>query len=301
MEDPTLTCQEEQRRNTMRKENRRRRRAGQTRYVNGLDYLEVSRDQRRLIVYFMDKAPENIGIENIRIEGGRRTRDIQVVDRHVHREEDPDLDDWMRVEVDRPGDFSPYTLRVVELDNEGRPTNEPMPGFDPCYAELEFSFKVDCPSDLDCSTQEVCPPPERDEPEINYLAKDYASFRQLILDRLALVMPDWQERHVPDIGIALVEVLAYVGDYLSYYQDAVATEAYLDTARRRISVRRHVRLIDYPMHDGCNARAWVCVETEADLPLDPDDVAFIAGYDDSASNSRVLTAEDLRNVPSSHY
>ena len=36
-------------------------------------------------------------------------------------------------------------------------------------------------------------------------------------------------------------VFAYTADYLSYYQDAVATEAYLDTARQRISVRRHVR------------------------------------------------------------
>ena len=106
----------------------------------------------------------------------------------------------------------------------------------------------------------MCPPEPRDEPEINYLAKDYASFRQLILDRLALVMPEWHERHVPDLGIALVEVLAYVGDHLSYYQDAVATEAYLDTARQRISVRRHARLVDYVLHEGCNARTWVCVE-----------------------------------------
>ena len=66
---------------------------------------------------------------------------------------------------------------------------------------------------------------------------------------------------MPDIGVALVEVLAYVGDYLSYYQDAVATEAYLDTARQRISVRRHARLVDYRMHEGCNARAWVTVES----------------------------------------
>ena len=75
-------------------------------------------------------------------------------------------------------------------------------------------------------------------------------------------MPDWKETHVPDIGIAVVEVLAYVGDYLSYYQDAVATEAYLDTARQRISVRRHALLVDYQMHEGCNARAWVCLETD---------------------------------------
>ena len=88
------------------------------------------------------------------------------------------------------------------------------------------------------------------------------SFRQLILDRLALIMPNWQETHVPDLGIALVEILAYTGDYLSYYQDAVATEAYLGTARQRITVRRHARLVDYALHEGCNSRAWVTVQTD---------------------------------------
>ena len=105
-------------------------------------------------------------------------------------------------------------------------------------------------------------------PEINYLAKDYASFRQLFLDRLALDMPAWTERHVPDLGIALVEALAYTADQLSYYQDAVATEAYLGTARKRISVRRHARLVDYRMHEGCNARAFVTLASSNDLSLD---------------------------------
>jgi hypothetical protein len=97
-------------------------------------------------------------------------------------------------------------------------------------------------------------------PQINYLAKDYASFRRLMLDRMAITLPGWAERNPADVGIALVEVLAYAADHLSYYQDAVATEAYLDTARRRVSVRRHARLVDYAMHDGVNARAWVCFE-----------------------------------------
>ncbi|HKD99383.1 MAG TPA: putative baseplate assembly protein, partial [Planctomycetota bacterium] len=64
----------------------------------------------------------------------------------------------------------------------------------------------------------------------------------------------------------LVELLAYVGDYLSYRQESVATEAYLGTARKRISVRRHARLVDYPMHDGCNARVWVHVAVEPTAP-----------------------------------
>src|SRR5262249_43900747 len=67
-----------------------------------------------------------------------------------------------------------------------------------------------------------------------------------------------------DIGIALVELLAYVGDHLSYQQDVIATEAYLDRARRRTSVRRHAVLVDYPMHDGCNARAWMQLQTDSD-------------------------------------
>src|SRR6185369_18064712 len=47
------------------------------------------------------------------------------------------------------------------------------------------------------------------------------------------------------------------------------TEAYLGSARRRVSVRRHARLVDYPMHDGCNARAWVQVQVNSDFFLMP--------------------------------
>ena len=92
---------------------------------------------------------------------------------------------------------------------------------------------------------------------IDYLAKDYASFRRLMLDRLSAAGAGLARAQPRRLGVALVELLAYVGDHLSYQQDAVATEAYLGTARRRVSVRRHARLVDYRMHDGCNARAWV--------------------------------------------
>jgi hypothetical protein len=82
-----------------------------------------------------------------------------------------------------------------------------------------------------------------------------------MLDRLSETMPKWSERNPSDIGVMLVELLAYRADYLSYYQDAVATEAYLGTARKRVSMRRHARMLDYLIHDGCNARAWVVIKT----------------------------------------
>src|SRR5262249_48590691 len=69
--------------------------------------------------------------------------------------------------------------------------------------------------------------------------------------------------------------MAYLGDQLSYRQDAVATEAYLGTCRLRTSARRHARLVDYLMHDGCNARAWVQVRLEdGTSPFELDDATF---------------------------
>lgn len=265
--------------------------------LNGIDYVEAPdftkpQTSTQLKVYLLGKAPADIREKNVVIKGGRRIRDIRVTDLNLCKTKSPSRDDCMIITVDKPGDFSTYTLCLVELDAEGGRTDRPFHGFDPRYACIDFSFVAGCPSDLDCEQKKICPPKPRQEPEINYLTKDYASFRQLILDRLALVMPDWKERHVPDLGITLVEMLAYVGDHLSYYQDAVATEAYLDTARQRISVRRHARLVDYQMHEGCNARAWVQVNVDNDLTVNPRDIFFITGKMLSLPD-RLLTVESL--------
>ena len=292
MSEPTMTCQMERRRGKIRERRDQ---------FNGLDYVDVI-DGQTLRVFFLNRAPqEEIQPWNVVIKGGQRIRDIQVVAVSMCRQIDPSLDDCMIVKVDKTGDFSHYTLCLVKAANN-RPTGEPYPGFDPRYACLEFSFKIMCPTDLDCKQAPVCPPAVYPEPEINYLSKDYASFRQLIFDRLSLVMPDWQERHVPDVGVALVELLAYAGDHLSYYQDAVATEAYLETARQRISVRRHARLVDYPMHEGCNARAWVHVQTSQDETLHPKETLFITDCDAARqAGGRVLTWEDLDDIPWQDY
>jgi predicted phage baseplate assembly protein len=281
--------------------------------LNGIDYLEVDERQRVLTVFFLGKAPAWIRRQNVVIEGGTRIRGIRVTRIRLCKIDDPERDDCLKVFVDKPGDYSTYTLKLVNVYG-GRPSEEPLDGFDPRYAQIDFSFKANCPTDLDCKTESPCVADARPEPEINYLAKDYGSFRQLILDRLALIMPDWKERHVPDVGIALVEILAYTGDYLSYYQDAVGTEAYLDTARQRISVRRHATLVDYQMHEGCNARVWVCVEVNTDLTgIHPADIYFItratsllaplgnAAAASSRSSRFVVTKAEVQDVHTNLY
>ena len=238
--------------------------------INGIDYLEVvDRDepvlamrQRVLHVHFVREPGEplltnlgSIGTKNVRITGGERITNIVVTAVAFT------TDKYLKVEVSAAGDFSTYTLSLID---EG---GDPFGGLDPALSSVDFSFKAECPSPFDCAEGCACHTETPPAPNIDYLAKDYASFRQLMLDRMSVLAPAWRERNAADLGIALVELLAYAGDYLSYRQDAVGTEAYLGTARQRVSVRRHARLLDYAMHDGCNARAWVHVRLK---PMAPD-------------------------------
>jgi hypothetical protein len=218
--------------------------------LNGIDYLEVeSADQRTLSVTCIHELAGPI--PHLLIEGGTRITGIRAIERAVSG-------NVLTVRVNSAGDFSRYTLRLVRSAEDPQPPE----GFDPQLALVSFSFKVACPSDFDCRSAAVRTAEFPAEPDINYLAKDYATFRRLMFDRLSLLMPEWRERSPADLQVALIELLAYVGDHLSYYQDAVATEAYLGTARRRVSIRRHARLLDYFMHDGSNARVWVALSVE---------------------------------------
>lgn len=196
------------------------------------------------VMLLFEPADGALEAGNLRIEGGVRRRTFVVELLGV-------VGQFVQLRVQPRGDFSNYVLRIV---GDG---DRPPAGFDPILSAFPFSFRPSCRSAFD---QKAAPPVEGEElhePRIDYLAKDYASFRSLMLDRLSRLKPDAVTDNAASLSITLVELFAYVGDRLSYKQDAVATEAYLDTCRRRISARRHARLLDYDMHDGCNARAFI--------------------------------------------
>jgi hypothetical protein len=252
---------------------------------NGIDYLEVETGpagpQTALYVYFLHPlAPGQLKAENVLICGGERITNIQVasviegaslspppVSTECQAGSPPAGSNLLIVHVTQAGDFSPYKLRLVNSISAPSGSLQPPPHIDPVYSEITFSFKAGCPAWFDCQQSTVCPPQVTAPPNFSYLAKDFTSFRSLMLDRMSTTIPAWTERNTADLGIVLVELLAFVGDYLSYQQDVVSTEAYLATARRRTSVRRHVKLVDYPMLDGRNARAWIHFEVSADFGL----------------------------------
>ncbi|MFT6557688.1 baseplate J/gp47 family protein [Sneathiella sp.] len=104
-------------------------------------------------------------------------------------------------------------------------------------------------------------------PVIDYMAKDFEGFCQLIVTNLEKCIPDWHEVAAADSGAMLIEILAYVADYLSYRQDFVANEAYLKTALLRTSLARHARLLGYHPQEGCAARIILTCEVSAPLEI----------------------------------
>ncbi len=82
-------------------------------------------------------------------------------------------------------------------------------------------------------------------PQVVYTSKDYAGFRQLLIDAISSRAPDWTSRSPNDFGMVLIELFSYIGDILSYYGDRIANEAFLSTATQRESVFDIARMLDY--------------------------------------------------------
>jgi hypothetical protein len=252
--------------------------------LNGIDYLEVinsdapSKALRQRLIDLTFIRPDGVlngGVpvlvpENFRIEGGSRVKNVQVTG--VAKGAG---DRTLRLTLDRYGDFSVYEL-FLQI---GETNAEPLPNMDRMLSSIRFHFKVECPSDYDC--EDPGPPLKQRDfgPPLNYLAKDYATFRRLMLDRMAATIPEWTERNASDLGVTLVESLAHAADQASYFQDAVHTEAFFGRARLRQSVLRHARLLGYTASQGCNARVAVALKAALDrtqaTPIFPAGTRFL--------------------------
>jgi hypothetical protein len=205
--------------------------------LNGIDFVQIaSTDQRTLRVHFLNNVALSGTVSNPLITGGETIPTVALNPIN-------DATDWSADAEGRPiltltavvaGDFSFYTLSLTSAS------------LDPFFSQSVFSFKATCPSNLDCDAPAPpCPPLVGNPPPIEYLAKDFLSFRQALMDFSALRYPEWQERAEADFGMMFLESLAGLADDLSYTQDRVAAEATLETATQRRSIVRQARLVDY--------------------------------------------------------
>jgi len=207
---------------------------------NGIDYVEIARDdETQLRVHFLNDVVVAGSLDPalpVTICGGETIGSVAVlpVDEGTAWSADDEGRWILALAVAAPGDFSLYTL-TIRSDK-----------LDPYFDSARFSFKVACKSDFDCAEPApACEPPDGPQVPIDYLAKDFTSFKQALSDFSRLRYPLWVERSEADVGVMLMETLSAVADELSYVQDRVRAEATLETATQRVSLVRHARLVDY--------------------------------------------------------
>ncbi len=64
---------------------------------------------------------------------------------------------------------------------------------------------------------------------VAYTNKDYESLRRELLARVPQLTDRWTDFNASDLGVVLLELFCGVGDMLTYYLDAQAAEAFLQT------------------------------------------------------------------------
>jgi hypothetical protein len=221
--------------------------------VTGIDFVYVFPGQTQLDVYFLldpsavvPSLVSDVPLSAINIfspSGGEWIANVPVT---AIAWITVDTRQVMRLTTSVPGDFSWYRLHIDD------------PRIDSFYNDVRFTFKANCPSDLDCAApvHECAPSPLVDYP-IDYTARDFWSFRQALLDFATVRYPDWVDRLEADFGVMFAEVLSALGDEFAYAQDRIGREPYIEMASQRRSVRRLARMVDYSMSDGLAATGWI--------------------------------------------
>jgi hypothetical protein len=91
---------------------------------------------------------------------------------------------------------------------------------------------------------------------VDYMARDFDSLLRSMREVIPRKLPEWTEyENEADFGNVLLQLFAHMGDILSYYQDRVANESFLGTARTRRGVIQHLRLIGYRLATAAPASA----------------------------------------------
>lgn len=86
------------------------------------------------------------------------------------------------------------------------------------------------------------------------LVRDYDGFKYEILKKIKDKIPEYTDFSDNDPGVAIVEGIAYCLDILSYYNDRVGNEVFLDTAKDTESIIKIANLFGYEIQGRTPAR-----------------------------------------------
>ena len=95
---------------------------------------------------------------------------------------------------------------------------------------------------------------------VDYTDKDFDALRARLIALIKSVFPDWTDFDVASFGNLLVELYAFVGDVLTFYQDNLARESRLVTATQRKSVMALAKMLGYRLQGAQAATASVVLQ-----------------------------------------
>ena len=235
--------------------------------VNGIEFLEVldspalpdDERQRTLHVHFIND-PTALGLtpENVR---DRRAASASA--RCVSPTPSSSSSAAPTTPCSPSPSTGPATSRPTRCASRRR-DSAALPGLDPLLRAVDFSFKVNCETTFDPLRVAPCPAEARTEPALDYLARDYASLRRLMLDRLALLLPEL-ERAQPGRRWRRARRAAGLCRRPAQLPPGRGRHRGLPRHLPRC-VPRHAATRGSSttcMHDGCNARTWVQVRIAA--------------------------------------
>ena len=99
-------------------------------------------------------------------------------------------------------------------------------------------------------------PENRKAQEVNYAAVDFEEIKASLLSYINAVYPeDYSNFSESDLGIMLLELVAYMGTVLSFKADALANESYIRTVKNRNNLNKLLELIGVRLKGPSSASA----------------------------------------------
>lgn len=92
---------------------------------------------------------------------------------------------------------------------------------------------------------------------VDYTDRDFDALRARLMALVQSVFPEWTDFDVASFGNVLLELFAFVGDVLGFYQDALARESRLATATQRRNVIALAKMLGYRLTGARAATATV--------------------------------------------
>jgi hypothetical protein len=124
---------------------------------------------------------------------------------------------------------------------------------------------------------------------IAYRIGEHAQFRASLHARLSSsefpALANLRTRDDDDFTIGLIDAFACSADVLTFYQERIANESYLRTAKERVSLQEMGKLVGYRLRPGVAAETWLAfaLETPPAPPpnLAPEPGNFVTGVPSS--------------------